>query len=205
VASYEDARAVIEALWAEELAELERAEEERQQRIRAARQQVDSLTAEIADGEAEVRMLRAELDAMPALLGRAQLEDDQGEVLALQGRHAEARERIEGIEARLEEARGVLHGLTSGDPAAYLRRVEAENSTIQLRSDFKRKIEREFAALREDAEEALARATGSRRSVQERVRAEEIAALRYQAGVETRQTLGLETPRSGIKVLSSGY
>jgi hypothetical protein len=205
VAGYDEARAVLEALWAEELAALERTEAEAERRIREAHQRVEGLQADISGGAAEIGQLHAELDAMPALLGQAQLAGDDAEVVALQGRHAEIHERIASIEARMEEAREALISLTGGNPAAYLRRVEAQNSTIQHRSDFKRKVAREFAALREDLEEALERAMGERRPVRERIREEEQAALRYQSGVETRAMLGLETPKkSGIRVLSPG-
>lgn len=147
MASYPEAKAAVEGLWAEELAALRDTQREAAANVREARERVTRLEGAIRDGEAELELLRGERDAMPGALVRAQLEEDQGEVLVLQGRYAGVRDRISGVSSRVEDLRDELRGLTGGDPVAYVRRVEAVNSTIQLSSDLERAVWEQHDAL----------------------------------------------------------
>jgi hypothetical protein len=165
----------------------------------------DELVAEYASSKAEerARWLRDEQERLPDRLGHANLAGDAEEEGRIHRRYNEISGKLEMAVTEAADARDALEELTGGDPEAFVRRVEAENLTIQLTSDLRRRIEREFAALREDLEDALERGTGERRYWRERVRAEEKAALNYQAYLETRQDLGLaESP--GIRVVSPG-
>ncbi len=188
MASYDEARAALRDLWAGELAELDQQEAEAARRVSEARERVGGLQRRIIGCEERLRLLAGELDYQPTLLARAQLEDDQAEVLALQGRHAALKEEISAVRAEKGHAEEELNAL-GGE--RHARRVRRENMTVQLRSDFRKGIELEFAALREDLEDAYARATGKRRSWRERARAEERAGREHAAGVESRRALGM--------------
>jgi len=165
VGAYDEAKAAVEALWAEEIGEAERAVDAADGRIRAAERRVRELRAEIAEAGRGITAARAEMGGMGERITQARLEGDDGEVLAIQGRHAELGSLVEGLEERAARAHNALAELCGGDdPAAYLANVrdEARAEAEAARYDAEWRCRREFEEVREVLEGRRAAAAGSR-------------------------------------------
>ncbi len=173
--AYDEAKAAIEALWADGIAEAERIEAEAGRRCREAEARVAELRAEIAECGRGIGTARAEMGGMGKRITTANLEGDDAEVLAVQGHHAELRSLVEGLEKRATAAHTSLANLTGGtDPDAFLANVrdEARAEVEAARYEAEWRARREFEELRELLEERRAAVAGGR-SPEARVRHEQ--------------------------------
>lgn len=163
--AYDDARAAVEALWADNIADTERIEVQAGRRVREAEARVAELRAEIAECGRGIGAARTEMGGMGERITTANLEGDDGEVLAVQGRHAELRSLLEGLEKRAAAAHTSLANLTGGtDPDAFLANVrdEARAEVEAARYKAEWRARREFEELRERLEERRAAVAGGR-------------------------------------------
>lgn len=163
--AYDEARAAVEALWADSIADTERIETQAGRRIREAEARVAELRAEIAECGRGIGAARAEMGGMGERITTANLEGDDGEVLAVQGRHAELRSLLEGLEERAAAARAALAELTGGtDPDAFLANVrdEARAEVEAARYEAEWTARTQFEDLRELLEERRAAVAGER-------------------------------------------
>jgi len=207
---FEEVKAAVSGLWADELAEIEERARETEARVEELQARHARIRRALAEGEREHTRLRAELEALPRLLGLAQLEDDEGEVLALQGKFSELRTRIEKVEEGLRTEREKLVEITgpSGDLEAAVKRAEGGFWARGERVALARRVrETEFKVLREALEDRLQ--VVAPRSWEERSRDEEAAARRRKTGqgpLPGLRVVGASLPAdgSGLEVVEDG-
>ncbi len=111
MSSYEEAKAQVEALWTKEQDDLAAAREAVGRRASEAWQSAEEGQRRAAVLSEQLQECRSELAALPQKMATAQLEDDQGEILALQGRYsalvataADQDQALEAEHARIGEA-----------------------------------------------------------------------------------------------------
>ena len=208
--TFDEAKAAIGGLWADELAEIEERERDTEARVEELRREHARIRREVSEGERTLSQLGAELEALPRLLGLAQLEDDEGEVLALQGAFSDLRERIAAAEEGLDGGRRKLAELLgpAGDLEAAVRGVEAGFWGRGARVELARRVrEEEFKVLREALEDRLEAVAP--RSWEERARDEETMARRRENGQGALPGLrvkgaSLPADGAGLEVVSDG-
>jgi chromosome segregation ATPase len=186
VSRFEEVRAVILALWQEDLQNLERAQAEHRERYERARRRVLDLRSSIHDSEAETAALRSEQEGLPRLLMLASMRDDHHAEDSLRRRYSEVEARVRELAEHIEVTREELRALTGGDTERYLRELRTTPQEIlRLRAELEERVPSEFAALREALEDRLEQVTGKRRTVEERIREERHTALQRWARPES--------------------
>lgn len=210
MSTFEEVKAAIEGLWADELAEIEKRERETEARAEELRREHARLRGVVSAGERELGALRSELSDLPRLMGLAQLEDDQAEVLALQGRFSEVRERSAAVEEVIDAERRRLAELLgpAGDLETAVRGVETSFWGRGARVELARRVrEEEFKVLREALEDRLSAVAP--RTWEERSRDEETAARRRKNGqgaLPGLRVAGASLPAdgAGLEVVADG-
>lgn len=185
--TFDEARAALEGLWEEELAELQQRQEEAEEAVESARREVGRLEEAISANEAELRHLRAEFAELPRLLAEADLRGDDQAEGAVRRRYAEIEGAIPVVEERLEDARAELHAVTGGDLEYHLKRLEREHlgalGPARLQSQERRL--KEWSALRDLLEDLY---PGRPRTAREIERDETRRARQRQAAREQART-----------------
>lgn len=206
MSTFDEAKAVVECLWAEEIAEIDRREEEIEAAVEEIRDTHVRISDEVAEGERELATLRAALEELPRRLGLAQLQADDMEVIALQGRFASVRDRAEAVEGALSGARERLREIGDLDEAEG--RVRSGFWARGARAELAERVRDEFRVLREALEDRLDLLAP--RSQEERSRDEDLAARRRRDGhgplPSIRVVGGSAPPRdgSGIEIVEDG-
>lgn len=95
------ARAILEDVFADELLELARIEEDRERAVARS----ENLQRELQDAERVVASVRDALEALPDRMGRLQLESDHIGMSELQDTYQRLRRELEASESRLRAAR----------------------------------------------------------------------------------------------------
>jgi hypothetical protein len=176
---YAEARAAIETLWAGAIADAERIGGAADDRVADAETRVAEHRAEIAECGRGIGAARAMLADMGEAITQAQLDGDDAEILAIQGRHAELRALVETLEERAAAARAALSDLTGGaEPDTYLANVRAGALAEReaARYECVWRARREFEELRALLEERRAAAAGGRHPVERLNHEKEMAA-----------------------------
>jgi hypothetical protein len=176
---YAEAMAAVEALWAGAIADAERIGGVADDGVADAETRVAEHRAEITECGRGIGAARAALADMGEAITGAQLAGDEGEILAIQGRHAELRALVETLEERAAAARAALSELTGGaDPDTYLANVRAGALAEReaARYECVWRARREFEELRELLEERRAAAAGGRHPVERLNHEKELAA-----------------------------
>ncbi len=175
---YAEARAAIETLWAGAIADAERIGAAADDRVADAETRVAEHRAEITECGRGIGAARGALAGMGGAITQAQLDGDDAEVLAIQGRHAELRALVEGLEERAAAARAARDLTGGADPDSYLANVRAGALAEReaARYECVWRARREFEELRELLEERRAAAAGGRHPVERLNHEKELAA-----------------------------
>ncbi len=141
--TFEQAKNAVEALWSEDLADLRRERDKLDLIAADAWQSAQDHQAKAGVLAEQLQEARSELGALPGKMSSAMLEDDQAEIVSLQGSHAALTATVADQTQALEETHAAIG-------AATLDMTVAEESGHDLavkENDLKRVIWDEFESL----------------------------------------------------------
>lgn len=165
MAGYEEALAALDGLWADGLADAERAEREARERYAAAEQRIGDLRAEIAEASDGIEAARARMAGLGDDIVAAQLQGDDGEVMAIQGEHARLSAMAEEATQRRRRAEhelGEICGRAGPDAHLAALRARRDGAIADARDAHEWAVKRQFEGLREALEDARSAAIGDR-------------------------------------------
>lgn len=146
--SYEAVAQLIAELWERELADFRQREAEIEERVEAAEAEICRLRGEASGVDREAAQLRAELDALPEQLMRANLREDPDEERRVRRRYSQLEGAIAGCEATAVASREELRRSFDPDPDAAVQRIKAEGyPLIDERTELWRRIGEEHDRL----------------------------------------------------------
>ena len=126
MSSFEQAAAAIEGLWAEELADFRARKQEVEDRVQAARAEIERLQGAAQEVETEAAALRAELSSLPSRLMTASLKADKKAEKEIRTRYSELQREIEALENRAAASRAELRERYGDAPEQYVEQLRSE-------------------------------------------------------------------------------
>jgi chromosome segregation ATPase len=143
MSNFDEAKAQVEGLWEQELDDLRREREEVESRASDAWIAADDHQGRAGVLARQLEECRSELAALPGKMGSAQLEDDQAEIVSLQGSHAALTATVADQTQALEETHAAIGAATLAMTAAE----EAAHRLAVSENALKREIWDQFEGL----------------------------------------------------------
>lgn len=159
MSSFDEVKAQVEGLWAEELDDLRRERGEFESRVADVWRASEEHQGHAAVLSQQLAAARSELKALPGKMNVCMLEDDQAEIVALQGRHAALKGTVASVAQALEDEHALI-----GEASIALQAAEADGHALNVReNDLKREIWDEFKSLDTSLLHHFARSIGVER------------------------------------------